>query len=210
MASSRAALSTLTAEIFHIVFGATKCGRTCSAASGEVSGTHRLTFLAPTPSGRSDPPNSTGTPKSPGEPGPIANVSEAPLTAHPTGAWVVQQARNMAFELCERAQTVRFLLRDRDTKFTSSFDEVLHAAGIRIIRTPVPRSAGPTASPSNSLALSDGFVDHYNSHRTHRLLGQLPPQPHAALARRPPAFGPSRLRRSDRLGGLIREYHLVA
>ena len=59
------------------------------------------------------------------------------VTAHPTGAWVVQQARNLSYELAERARPVKFLIRDRDTKFTTSFDEVFRSEGIRIIRTPI-------------------------------------------------------------------------
>ena len=59
------------------------------------------------------------------------------VTAHPTGAWVIQQARNLSYELAQRAQPVKFLIRDRDTKFTASFDEVFRSEGIRIIRTPI-------------------------------------------------------------------------
>jgi transposase InsO family protein len=59
------------------------------------------------------------------------------MTARPTGAWVVQQARNLSFELSERTQPVKFLIRDRDAKFTASFDEVFRAQGVRIVRTPV-------------------------------------------------------------------------
>ena len=71
------------------------------------------------------------------------------MTARPTGAWVVQQARNLSFELSERTQPVKFLIRDRDAKFTASFDEVFRAQGVRIVRTPV-KAPGPTPSRSAS------------------------------------------------------------
>ena len=53
------------------------------------------------------------------------------VTAHPTGAWVVQQARNLFYELAQRGRPVKFLIHDRDTKFTMSFDEVFRSEGIR-------------------------------------------------------------------------------
>ena len=59
------------------------------------------------------------------------------VAAHPAGAWVIQQARNLSYELAERARPVKFLIRDRDAKFTTSFDEVFLVEGIRIIRTPI-------------------------------------------------------------------------
>jgi putative transposase len=59
------------------------------------------------------------------------------VMAHPTGAWVVQQARNLSYELAQCGRPVKFLTRDRDTKFEPSFDEVFRPEGIRIIRTPV-------------------------------------------------------------------------
>jgi putative transposase len=59
------------------------------------------------------------------------------ITAHPTGSWAVQQARNLSVMLANRAHPVKFLIRDRDTKFTSSFDEVFRSEDIRIIRTPI-------------------------------------------------------------------------
>jgi len=49
------------------------------------------------------------------------------ITAHPTGSWAVQRARNLSVRLANRAHPVRFLIRDRDTKFTSSFDEVFRS-----------------------------------------------------------------------------------
>jgi len=65
------------------------------------------------------------------------NQSVIPTTAHPYSAWVTQQARNLAMELDARSTAVRFLIRDRDTKFTRAFDEVVRSEGARVILTPV-------------------------------------------------------------------------
>jgi transposase len=153
-------------------------------------------------------------------------VHLAGISAHPTGEWVTQQARNLLVDLEDRADGFRFLIRDRDAKFTGAFDAVLAAAGIRVIKTPMraPRANAIaerwiasarrecldrmliTGERHLRLVLSE-YADHYNSHRPHRSLQQSPPAgcPH------PPAPGASaRLLRRDRLGGLIHEYSQVA
>jgi putative transposase len=61
----------------------------------------------------------------------------AGATRNPTGAWVTQAARNLAYGLGARLEELRFLIRDRDTKFTAAFDAVFAADGVHIIKSPV-------------------------------------------------------------------------
>jgi len=151
------------------------------------------------------------------------------ITANPTGAWVIQQARNLTMVLSERARPVRFLVRDRDAKFTAGFDNVFHAEGVRIIRTPIraPRTNAFAERFVGTIrrecldrilifhrrqleVVLAQYVDHYNTHRPHRSLNQTLPL--VASPVRPPPSSPSsdQMRRSDRLGGLIHEYKLAA
>ena len=148
------------------------------------------------------------------------------ITAHPTGEWVTQQARNLLMDLEDHADGLKFLIRDRDTKFTAAFDVVFTAAGVRIIKTPVqaPRANAiaerwiasarrecldrmlVTSERHLRLVLSE-YVDHYNGHRPHRALQQNPP---AGRAHPPGEVTGIRIRRRDRFGGLIREYAQAA
>jgi putative transposase len=153
-------------------------------------------------------------------------VHLAGITAHPTGERVAQQARNLLMDLGDHADGVKFLIRDRDAKFTAVFDAVFAAAGARIIRAPVqaPRAnaiaerwVGSARRECLDRMLITGerhlrvvlgeYADHYNSHRPHRSLRQEPP---AGRAHPPAEATGMRVLRRDRLGGLIHEYAQVA
>ena len=139
---------------------------------------------------------------------------------------MTQQARNLFIELEDRVGRFRFLLRDRDAKFTAAFDTVVAAEGIGVLRTPVraPRAnayaerwVGTVRREVLDRMLILGcrqlrsvlaeYVDHYNGRRPHRALEQAPP----LGSGEPPAFvSAGRVVRRDRLGGLIHEYAQVA
>src|SRR5665213_1248029 len=111
----------------------------------------------------------------------------AGVTEHPIGSWVTQQARNLAMALEDEGRIVKFLIRDRDTKFVGPFDEVLSSIGARVIKTPVraPRAnafaerfvaSARTECLDWLLIRSERhlervlaeFVQHYNAARPHR------------------------------------------
>jgi transposase InsO family protein len=122
-------------------------------------------------------------------------VHLAGITAHPTGTWATQQARNLLMDLGDRADRFRFLIRDRDSRFTAAFDAVFTGADIRIIRSPVraPRANAIAerfigtlrrecldhiliTGPRHLTAVVREYTQHYNADRPHRSLHQRPPE----------------------------------
>jgi putative transposase len=156
-------------------------------------------------------------------------VHLAGLTANPNSTWVTQQARQLAWSLPERSTPLRFLIRDRDSKYSCSFDAVFRSEGLEIIRTPIraPR-ANAIAERFVRTVRSECldwllilnrkhlervlrvFADHYNAHRPHRALNLAPPDPQRPPLRLATTSPPDRVDRRDRLGGLIHEYSLAA
>jgi putative transposase len=147
----------------------------------------------------------------------------AGCTRNPTGEWVTQQARNLGLDVGENG--MRFLIRDRDSKYSGTFDEVFRSEGVRIVKTPV------RAPKANAIAerfvrtvraecldwllilnrrhlehVLRTYVAHYNRERPHRALDLRPPQ--ARSGSEPTACRP--IHRRDRLGGLIHEYYEAA
>jgi transposase InsO family protein len=151
-------------------------------------------------------------------------VHVANCTPNPTAPWVIQQARQLSWTLAERSEPMRFLIRDRDQKFTDGFDNVFRSEGIEVVRTPfrAPQANGVAerfvrtvrsecfdrlliVNQQHLERVLQAFIDHYNGHRPHRALSLTPPE-----ARRPTttpsASGDARILRRDRLGDLVHEY----
>jgi putative transposase len=148
------------------------------------------------------------------------------VTPHPTGAWTAQQARNLIMDLGEQTRRVKFMIRNRGTNFTATFDAVLADAGIRTVLCNVqtPRMNAITERwiggcrrelLDRTLAWNQAhlrrilreYETHHNQHRPHRSLNAaapLKPLPE------PIALEHYRVRRKARIGGLINEYRLVA
>ena len=153
-------------------------------------------------------------------------VHLAGVTAHPTTAWTVQQARNALMDFGKRTDGLKFFIRDRDAKYTDALDAVFTAAGMRVITTPVraPRAnaicerwiASARCECTDRIRIAgrrhlhhtlSEYVDHYNTHRPRRTLGQRPPDGRSHIT---PADDNIRVLRRDRLGGLLQEYSQVA
>jgi transposase InsO family protein len=150
----------------------------------------------------------------------------SPATAHPNSAWVTQQARNLVMDLDDRSPAIRFLVRDRDSKYSRPFDTVLRAEGMQVIRTPF-RAPNANAHAERVIETMRAecldwtlifgrrhldrtlriYAEHYNRGRPHRALALASPLPRA---RDPIPVSPRDVRRRDLLGGLIHEYHGLA
>jgi hypothetical protein len=147
-------------------------------------------------------------------------------TTNPTGAWVAQQARNFMLELGECAARFRFLIRDRDAKYTGMFDAVFGAEGIEVLLTPAqaPRANAFAErwvrtvrrecldrmliyNTRHLLAVLGEYLAHYNGHRPHQGREQRPPDcdtlPVADL-------NALRVRRRKVVHGMINEYEQAA
>jgi hypothetical protein len=152
------------------------------------------------------------------------------VTASPTGEWTVQQARNLAFSFGERFADVKFLIRDRGSNFTASFDAVFQATGTRILRTAVQaprmnaiceRLVGTLRREllDRMLILGEAHLRtilaeyqvHYNTARPHQGIAQRAPDgEHDSALLAVADLESGRIQQKPILGGLINEYSRAA
>jgi transposase InsO family protein len=130
--------------------------------------------------------------------------------------------------LAERSEPLRFLIRDRDQKFTDGFDDVFRSDGIKVVRTPAraPQANGVAERFVRTVRtecldwllvlnqphlerMLEVFVDHYNRHRPHRAMSLAPPEASRSVASSS-ALGDARILRRHRLGGVVHEYSVAA
>jgi putative transposase len=149
----------------------------------------------------------------------------AGVTANPTGEWVAQQARNLAVSIEARLESLAFLIRDRDSKFTQAFDGVFVAENIRILKSPpqAPRANAICERLVGTLrrevldrllivnsrhlqAVLLAYAKHYNGHRPHQSREQQAPDTEALPVRTAADLDAQRVRRRRVLGNLINEY----
>ncbi|MEU8140240.1 integrase core domain-containing protein [Streptodolium elevatio] len=151
-------------------------------------------------------------------------------TPHPTATWVTQAARNLVMDLEDAGAKAKFLIRDRDGKFPVLFDEILVDAGMRVLLTGVrvPRMNAVMErwvrtcrhelldrtliwNQRHLLHALREFEQHYNEHRPHRTLDQgAPLRPAPEPITDPDELQRLRVRRHDRLGGILHEYRHAA
>jgi putative transposase len=150
-------------------------------------------------------------------------VHLAGCTAHPTAAWVTQQARQLGWQLQDGEIAARYLIHDRDGKFAPGFDVVFRSEGVEAVHTPyrTPRAKAvaerwvgsvPRECLDHLLIVSEAhprhvlmtYVAFYNEARPHQGLGQRTP------VRPAMGSGQGPIRRRDRVGGLLREYYQEA
>jgi putative transposase len=147
------------------------------------------------------------------------------ITRYQSGPWVAQQARNLVVDLGDRGASVKFLIRDRDAKFTAAFDSVFTDIGARVIKTPVraPRAnafaerfVGTVrrecldhlliVSERHLRGVLTEWEAHYNEHRPHQGRQQQAPndRPDRVVDLAVP------IQKRPVLGGLVNEYHRAA